>query len=284
MKRAYDDETFLPWYRRPSATWLELSAPARGVLVSVAMELSQKRGELTLRRGLESLAVIVRIPWPVLGPALDELIAVGKLAWDPAEAILSDPEYLDRARPTSKERVAKHREAKVAADAEREEDQKRREEKRREVTLQAAGCEAETPVTPVTLPALRDGDGARVLGLDGEGGAAWHAWRSGISLSTGKPTSEIGARDKPDLVAFTNAHSGGLRGQDLIDWIAATAAAFAGAVDGKYGGFTTKRCRDWLDAGRPERATNGAPRQPIGSAASAPWMNPTSNFDFGASK
>ncbi len=125
----------------------------------------------------------------------------------------------------------------------------------------------------------------KVLGLDGEGGAAWQAWRTGISLATGKPTSEIGARDKPDLVAFVNAHAGGLRGEPLMAWIAETAAAFVKANDGKYGGFTTKRCRDWLDAGRLERAgPGGVPRQKIGAAASAPWMNPTSNFDFGASK
>ncbi len=151
MKRTYDDEAFLPWYRRPSPTWLELSASARGTLVSVSMELSPKHGEITLRRGLASLAVLVRIPWDILEPALAELIAAGKLAWDGSRFVLSDPEYLDRARPTSKERVAKHRAGKV--DAIREEDQTRREEKRREVTLPT---DTHTPVTDVTLRALHE--------------------------------------------------------------------------------------------------------------------------------
>lgn len=42
--------------------------------------------------------------------------------------------------------------------------------------------------------------------------------------------------------------------------------------------------RTWLkNAGRFARG-GPVPRQPIGSAASAPWMNPTENFDFGAGK
>lgn len=51
------------------------------------------------------------------------------------------------------------------------------------------------------------------------------------------------------------------------------------------------RWRDWAASwrtwlGNAQRFARGGPvpRQPLGSAASAPWMNPTENFDFGASK
>ncbi len=110
MKRSYDDERYLPWYRRPTPTWLELSVAARGVLVSVAMELNDATGAMALRRGLSSLSTLLRIPWADLEPALTELLKVGKLAWDTETQTLSDPEYGDRRRPTSKERMRKKRE------------------------------------------------------------------------------------------------------------------------------------------------------------------------------
>jgi hypothetical protein len=112
----YDDETYLPWYRRPTPTWLELSAAARGVLVSVAMELNQKTGEVTLRRGLASLSTLVQIPWEQLEPAIAELIAKGKLEWDGSRFVLRDPEYADRKRPTSKERTQEYRSRKAKSD------------------------------------------------------------------------------------------------------------------------------------------------------------------------
>ncbi len=122
----------------------------------------------------------------------------------------------------------------------------------------------------------------RVLGLDGEGGAAWQAWRDGISRTTGKPVSELRPSDKPDLVAFANAHAGGLRGEALMAWIAETAEAWARQYDPAFGGFKPAHCKTWLDAGRPPRpARTGPPRQQLGSQSSAPWMTPQ-NFDFAA--
>jgi len=109
VKRSYDEERYLPWYRRPTPTWLELSIAARGVLVSVAMELNDATGTLFLRRGLSSLATMLRVSLAELEPALAELLEAGKLKWDPDSQTLSDPEYLDRKRPTSTERVRKHR-------------------------------------------------------------------------------------------------------------------------------------------------------------------------------
>jgi hypothetical protein len=106
----YDDEQFLLWFTRPTPTWLELSAAARGVAISVAMELNPRTGALTLRKGLASLAVLVRIPWETLEPALAELIAAGKLAWDGSNFSLSDPEYGERRRKTSADRMREKRE------------------------------------------------------------------------------------------------------------------------------------------------------------------------------
>lgn len=113
----YDDEEFLPWYRRPTVGWLELSAAARGVLVSISMELNPKNGTLVLRRGLPSLAVLLRLPWETIEPAVAELIATEKLSWNGSTFTLSDPEYLARKRPTSTQRVQKLRRAQREAAA-----------------------------------------------------------------------------------------------------------------------------------------------------------------------
>lgn len=180
----------------------------------------------------------------------------------------------------SREREQEARNARVTPTSERDETLR---------VTRVTGLQPELQPEPSLQPPPDPDTGVRrvtpmVLGHDGEGGSAWHAWRTGISTATGKPVSELQARDKPDLVAFVNAHSGGLRGEPLMAWISETASAFVRAVDGKFGGFTTKRCREWLDTGRLERTANGVPRQPIGAAASAPWMTTTENFDFGATK
>lgn len=101
----YDDERFLLWFTRPTPTWLELSAAARGVAISVAMELNPRTGELTLRKGLASLATLLRLPWEVVEPAVAELIAAGKLEWDGARFALRDPEFADRRRKSSADRM-----------------------------------------------------------------------------------------------------------------------------------------------------------------------------------
>ncbi len=106
----YDDEHFLLWFTRPTPTWLELSAEARGVAISVAMVLNPKSGEVTLRRGLASLVRLVQIPWEKLEPALAELIAAEKLTWDGSRFVLSDPEFATRRRKTSADRMRDKRE------------------------------------------------------------------------------------------------------------------------------------------------------------------------------
>jgi hypothetical protein len=102
----YDDEPFMLWFTRPTATWLELSAEARGVAISIAMTMATgQSGSLTLRKGLPSLARVVQIPWEKLEPALSELIAAGKLEWDGSRFVLFDPEYADRKRKSSADRM-----------------------------------------------------------------------------------------------------------------------------------------------------------------------------------
>lgn len=103
------EDDFIPWYRRATAGWLELSGLARGVLVSISMELNPKTGELTLRRGLPSLAILIRLPWEIIEPALAELVAAGKLEWDGSRFVLFDPEYTQRKRKSSTERMAEKR-------------------------------------------------------------------------------------------------------------------------------------------------------------------------------
>lgn len=146
MKRSYDDERYIPWYRRPTPTWLDLSIEARGVLVSIAMELNDTTGEVTLRRGLLSVATLLRAPWEKVEPALMELFVAGKLEWNSETCILRDPEYVDRKRPTSKDRTRKYRDAK-------REDQEREEKRREEVTSPASQEGVVTDVTSQASPA-----------------------------------------------------------------------------------------------------------------------------------
>jgi hypothetical protein len=104
-RRNYDDEDFIPWYRRVTPTWLGLSIEARGALVSVAMHLNRATGALPLRKGLASLAVLLNVPWEKLEPAIAELIAEEKLGWDGARFVLFDPEHENRRRRTSADRM-----------------------------------------------------------------------------------------------------------------------------------------------------------------------------------
>jgi hypothetical protein len=90
---------------------------------------------LTLKRGLQSLETLLRRPWPEIEPGLSELLASGKLAWDGSRFQLSDPEYAERRRKTSRDRMA----AKRARDA-----------ASNDADVQSDVCDASdvTPVTP----------------------------------------------------------------------------------------------------------------------------------------
>jgi len=105
----YDEEEFIPWYREETPGWIELSMAERGALISIAMKLNRKTGTLTLRRGIESLALLLRCDWAELGPLVGRLIAAGKLSWDGTKYMLFDPEHECRRRKTSTERVREFR-------------------------------------------------------------------------------------------------------------------------------------------------------------------------------
>lgn len=97
---------WMPWYKPDTAGWLELSLAARGAMAEVARKLD-KSGQLHLgRRGLRALATLLRLKWDgELEPAVIELIADGRLTWDLQSGILSDPEFEQRRRPSSTERM-----------------------------------------------------------------------------------------------------------------------------------------------------------------------------------
>lgn len=87
------------------------------------------------------------------------------------------------------------------------------------------------------------------FGADGENGGAASSWADGIREVTGLPVSMLSRQDVKDLIAFANAHAGGLRGQEACDWVRETAAAFARANEARFG-LTPRRCKAWLDGGR----------------------------------
>lgn len=278
MSRDREHDKWIPWYVEDTQGWLELSLLARGAMAELARKFNTK-GELYLKRGFSELAFLLRLDLSTeVEPALAELVTKGKVTWDAERCVLSDPDYTFRKRRSSADRMADKR----ARDREAKRDAS-------DVTPVTV-----THVTPVLVSSvlvssdLSLGSDARdpatkVLGLDGECGAAWEAWRQGVSAATGRPVTALRQSDRADLVALANAHAGGLRGEALMGWITTTAKAFVEANEARYG-FTPRRCAVWLDGGGKNARGSPVPRQEIGSAASAPWMNPKENFDFGASK
>ena len=265
----HENERWIKVYTRDTGGWLELSWQARGL----ALELSRKLdadGKLPLgRRGIQSLAGVVRGRWEDLRPFVDELLTDGR--FEVLEGnVLWDPEH-------------KTRQSAVSSPALRKKLQRYRDALSRDVTLSHAASRDVTrgheshdqirseEIRSEEIPPTPRGGGL-VLGLDGEGGEAWQAWKVGVGRATGKPVSDLHPRDKQDLVASSNAHAGGLRAEALMAWITATAETFAREVDGKFGGFTTKRFREWLDAGRPARAEPGG--RHVQSAANRSWKMP----------
>lgn len=107
--RDYEHDEWIPWYVEDTPGWLELSLGARGAMAEIARKLN-RGGELRLRRGLSSLAVLLRLRWEgELEGAVAELIAAGKVRWDGSTFTLSDPEYLARKRRSSADRMRDHR-------------------------------------------------------------------------------------------------------------------------------------------------------------------------------
>jgi hypothetical protein len=109
VSRDREHDKWIPWYVEDTPGWLELSLAARGAMEGIARKLNDKTGRLTLRRGLPSLALLLHVSWAELEPALAELVASGKLEWDGAAFQLIDPEYVERRRHSSADRMAAKR-------------------------------------------------------------------------------------------------------------------------------------------------------------------------------
>lgn len=112
MGRERDRGDWIPWYCDDSPGWLELSLAARGAAEGIARKMGRKRSELHLgSRGLKGLAVLLRCRWEELEPAIAELTTGPHPRFVMSEdgRVLIDPEHESRRRPTSAERVSRHR-------------------------------------------------------------------------------------------------------------------------------------------------------------------------------
>lgn len=113
-KRDYEHEEFRPWYLADTARWLRLSLGARGLAAELVRKFDRK-GKLRLAEPAD-LEVLLRVPWSDLEPALNELVAAGRVIWDADARVLFDPDFETRMRQGSAARMARLR-ARRASDA-----------------------------------------------------------------------------------------------------------------------------------------------------------------------
>lgn len=276
--RSYDDIEFRPWYLPDTARWLKLSLGARGLVAELLRKLD-RHGRIALGEDpAADLAVILRLDEDDTRAALTELLAAGRLVWDPVERLLSDPDLPARMRLGSAARMAKKR----ARDA--------------EASKQAANDVPSQPVTPVTsgnilspsdLPLISSGSdldlrrdpeptGNRARDTlerptfePGTAGAveAKAAFEAGIAAATGKPFA-LGRAPflVPDLCDALNAHAPPdlATKPDVLRWLTALASSWYRAA--KPTTITPRKLLDWLNAGRPDasvghaRGPGGGPR------------------------
>lgn len=85
---------------------------------------------------------------------------------------------------------------------------------------------------------------AGVFGMEGD------AFARGVQAATGRPCRPPTPFECGDFLEPSAAHSGGLTGQELLDWFTLKAEKFVRSVDPKFG-FSTRRFADWLDRGEP---------------------------------
>jgi hypothetical protein len=285
--RSYDDIEFRPWYLPDTARWLKLSLGARGLVAELLRKLD-RHGRIALGEDpAADLAVILRLDEDETRAALTELLAAGRLVWDPVERLLSDPDLPARMRMGSAARMAKKRalDAEKAAKATAAND-----------TPSAPASPPSQPVTPVTpghisspsdLPLISSGSdldlrrdpeptGNRARDTlerptfeAGTAGAleAKAAFESGVSAATGKPFA-LGRAPYlvPDLCDALNAHAPPelATKADVLRWLTALATTWCRATSPTT--ITPRRLLDWLNAGRPSsgaqpaRGPGGGPR------------------------
>lgn len=257
--RSYDDEEYLPWYRQPTPTWLELSAAARGVLVSVAMTLNHRTGEVHLRKGLPSLATLLRLPWEDIEPALSELLAAGKLEWDGSRFVLRDPEFLGRQRPRPKspaERMRDLRARKATGVTPRDESDASDERSSRDGCDDIRSDQNRSDQIPQSPPKRRISAGTP-LAVD-----LVAAYQDAISSETKIPCALSGPGPRGDLLAAAEAHAPKDSAQAILDWVYREAIAWVRQHRGREqftGGWSPKHFLAWLNGGRKPPTSTGPP-------------------------
>lgn len=228
--RDYEHEKWVPWYVADTATWLELSLAARGAMAEIVRKLNGD-GKITLRRGLSSLASLLRLRWEgELEPAIAELIAAGKVVWDGSLFTLSDPGFESRKRRTSADRMRDLR--------------ARRKEHCDGGDVTVVTPVTVTPVTPVLVCSslvssgsdLPEGESAREGTAKPSTLRYRTAYAEGIAKGKGSPyawppgsRAEWADKDLGHAIAvFAKSKSTGqaVRGDMLLGWIAAAAEDF----------------------------------------------------------
>lgn len=114
----YDDENWIKVYTRDTAGWLSVSWQARGLSLELARKLPRHTGELSLgRKGLATIAALLRAPWSEIEPFIRELIDDGRLVYNEERQTISDPEHVARqtTATSAAERQRRAREAAAAA-------------------------------------------------------------------------------------------------------------------------------------------------------------------------
>ena len=114
--------------------------------------------------------------------------------------------------------------------------------------------------------------------VDDPAGFVSGVWTEAVSKASGVKQTSPSPRDRQALHAVCAAHAANLKGQTLLDWVAALAPEFvahAKAEGLNFGGFGVDRLRKWLDAGRPRA------RPPKGRAVQREGTD-FSDFDRGA--
>jgi hypothetical protein len=266
--RSYDDEEYLPWYRQPTPTWLELSAGARGVLVSVAMTLNCRTGEVHLRKGLPSIATLIRLEWADIEPAVAELLDTGKLEWDEARLVLRDPEFLARQRTRPKsgaERMRELRERRARGGRTRDGCDASDERSSRD------GCDDirsdQIRSDPPKPPSDRRVSAGTALAVD-----VIETYRDAITSETKTPCALSGPGPRSDLLAAVEAHAPKDGAQSILDWVSREAIAWVRQHRGREqftGGWAPKHFLGWLNGGKKPPAGAGPPAANGGASARA---------------
>ncbi len=254
--RDYEHDEWLPWYKEDTEGWLRLTLAARGAMAEIARKLN-RRGEIHLRRGLSSLAFLLRLRWEgELEPAIAELVFAGKVTWDGARFTLSDPDFEARRRRSSADRMASKR----ARDKDK-------------VTARATLCDVGdgsdvTPVTAVTvtpvLVSLVSSDPISDLGSDARPLDPPPTWWPDV---IGQIAMQLGETVEPAAAWFRyGGHRAGKdrppTAKDAVYWITSvivpelkTARVDAARLEKRDASFASERAAKLGSAPKPENST-----------------------------